>query len=98
MEVLEAMLAEESMLASVASHLPMGIAAEAGAVVRVVRSADFRAAVDSLDHALRLSASGHPDNGLAMFLRHGLGLDAAQCNGIDGYINSLLNRQDHSNQ
>jgi len=97
MEVLEPMLEDESMLASVASYLPTGIAAEAGAVGRVLRSVDFRAAVDSFDHALSLSASGHPDNGLAMFLRHGLGLDAAQCNGIDGYINSLLNRQDHSN-
>ncbi|KNF06289.1 hypothetical protein PSTG_00795 [Puccinia striiformis f. sp. tritici PST-78] len=98
MEVIEPMLKDPEILQSLESYLPPGIKADPASVGRVIRSADFKAAVGNFDTALRQSASGNRDDGLMMFLLHGLGLNADRCEGVEGYVDIVLNLKDHPNQ
>ncbi|PLW05151.1 hypothetical protein PCANC_11570 [Puccinia coronata f. sp. avenae] len=91
MEAIEPILNDPEILSSLESYLPSGIKANTDSIGQVVRSADFKAAVDSFDIALRELASGNQDDGLRMFLLHGLGLNPAQCEGVDGYVKMVLN-------
>ena len=98
MEAIEPILNDPEILSSLQSYLPPGIKADAASVGRVIRSADFKAAVENFDVALRQSASDNRDDGLMMFLLHGLGLNADACQGVEGYVDIVLNMKDEPKQ
>lgn len=89
------MLNDSEILSSLESHLPPGVKPDPLSIGRVVRSADFRAAIANFDAALRQVSIGDRDDGLMMFLLHGLGLEASQCEGVEDYVNTILRMQDH---
>ncbi|KAA1076331.1 hypothetical protein PGT21_002788 [Puccinia graminis f. sp. tritici] len=94
MELVEPILNDPEILSSLQSYLPPGIKPDPESVGRVIRSSDFKAAVENFDVALRQSASGNRDDGLMMFLLHGLGLNADQCEGVEDYVDIVLKLND----